>query len=131
VTRAFTGIRIIDFTQVLAGPFATQQLAQLGADVIKIEQPGSGDQTRGLMAGSSDPGMAPSFLTCNLGKRSMTLNLKAPEARAIVVALVRGADVVVENFTPGVMSRLGFDYAKLKSVKPDLIYCSISGYGQT
>jgi crotonobetainyl-CoA:carnitine CoA-transferase CaiB-like acyl-CoA transferase len=131
VTRAFTGIRIIDFTQVLAGPFATQQLAQLGADVIKIEQPGSGDQTRGLMAGSSDPGMAPSFLTCNLGKRGMTLNLKAPEARTIVVALVRGADVVVENFTPGVMERLGFDYATLKAVKPDLIYCSISGYGQT
>jgi CoA:oxalate CoA-transferase len=130
VTRAFTGIRVIDFTQVLAGPFATQQLAQLGADVIKIEQPGSGDQTRGLMAGSSDPGMAPSFLTCNLGKRSITLNLKAPEARAIVVALVRGADVVVENFTPGVMARLGFDYATLKAVKPDLVYCSISGYGQ-
>jgi crotonobetainyl-CoA:carnitine CoA-transferase CaiB-like acyl-CoA transferase len=131
VTRAFTGIRIIDFTQVLAGPFATQQLAQLGADVIKIEQPGSGDQTRGLMAGSSDPGMAPSFLTCNLGKRSITLNLKAPEARAIVFSLVRGADVVVENFTPGVMERLGFDYAALEAIKPDLVYCSISGYGQT
>jgi crotonobetainyl-CoA:carnitine CoA-transferase CaiB-like acyl-CoA transferase len=83
------------------------------------------------MAGSSDPGMAPSFLTCNLGKRSITLNLKAPEARAIVIALVRGADVVVENFTPGVMKRLGFDYATLRTVKPDLVYCSISGYGQT
>src|SRR5262245_3891971 len=83
------------------------------------------------MAGSSDPGMAPSFLTCNLGKRSITLNLKAAGAHAIVNALVRGADVVVENFVPGVMQRLGFDYATLKKIKPDLIYCSISGYGQT
>jgi crotonobetainyl-CoA:carnitine CoA-transferase CaiB-like acyl-CoA transferase len=131
MTRAFTGIRIIDFTQVLAGPFATQQLAQLGADVIKIEQPGSGDQTRGLMAAATDAGMAPSFLTCNIGKRSVTLNLKAPEARAIVFALVRSADVVVENFTPGVMKRLGLDYPALSAIKPDLVYCSISGYGQT
>ncbi len=131
MTRAFEGIRVIDFTQVLAGPFATQQLAQLGADVIKIEQPGSGDQTRGLMPGSDDAGMSPSFLTCNIGKRSLTLNLKAPEARAIVQALVRNADVVVENFTPGVMQRLGFDYATLAALKSNLIYCSISGYGQS
>ena len=117
MTRAFDGIRVIDFTQVLAGPFATQQLAQLGADVIKIEQPGSGDQTRGLMPGSDDAGMSPSFLTCNIGKRSLTLNLKAPEARAIVHALVSTADVVVENFTPGVMQRLGFDYATLRRVE--------------
>jgi crotonobetainyl-CoA:carnitine CoA-transferase CaiB-like acyl-CoA transferase len=131
VARAFDGIRIIDFTQVLAGPFATAQLAHLGADVIKIEQPGSGDQTRGLMAGSADAGMSPSFLTCNLGKRSLTLNLKAPEAQAIVHALVRTADVVVENFTPGVMRRLGFGYETLHALKPDLVYCSISGYGQS
>lgn len=131
MTRAFDGIRVIDFTQVLAGPFATQQLAQLGADVIKIEQPGSGDQTRGLMPGSDDAGMSPSFLTCNIGKRSLTLNLKAPEARAIVEALVRTADVVVENFTPGVMQRLGFDYATFAALTPNLIYCSISGYGQS
>jgi CoA:oxalate CoA-transferase len=130
VARAFDGIRVIDFTQVLAGPFATQQLAQLGADVIKIEQPGTGDQTRGLMPGTDDAGMSPSFLTCNLGKRSLTLNLKAPQARAIVHALVRTADVVVENFVPGVMQRLGFDDASLMAIKPDLIYCSISGYGQ-
>jgi CoA:oxalate CoA-transferase len=130
LARAFDGIRVIDFTQVLAGPFATQQLAQLGADVIKIEQPGSGDQTRGLMPDSDDAGMSPSFLTCNIGKRSLTLNLKAPQARAIVHALVRTADVVVENFTPGVMKRLGFDYATFAALKPDLVYCSISGYGQ-
>jgi len=131
VARAFDGIRVIDFTQVLAGPFATQQLAQLGADVIKIEQPGTGDQTRGLMPGTDDAGMSPSFLTCNIGKRSLTLNLKAPQARAIVHALVRTADVVVENFTPGVMQRLGFDYPALRALKPNLIYCSISGYGQS
>ena len=131
MARAFDGIRVIDFTQVLAGPFATQQLAQLGADVIKIEQPVTGDQTRGLMPGADDVGMSPSFLTCNLDKRSLTLNLKAPEASAIVHALVRTADVVVENFTPGVMKRLGFDYASLAVVKPNLVYCSISGYGQS
>ncbi len=131
MARAFDGIRVIDFTQVLAGPFATQQLAQLGADVIKIEQPGTGDQTRGLMPGTDDAGMSPSFLTCNIGKRSLTLNLKAPQARAIVHALVRTADVVVENFTPGVMQRLGFEYETLNTLKPDLVYCSISGYGQS
>jgi crotonobetainyl-CoA:carnitine CoA-transferase CaiB-like acyl-CoA transferase len=128
---AFEGVRVIDFTQVLAGPFATAQLAELGADVIKIEQPGTGDQTRGLMAGKEDAGLSPSFLTCNIGKRSLTLNLKAPEARAIVEALVRTADLVVENFVPGVMDRLGFGWQALRALKPDLVYCSISGYGQS
>jgi crotonobetainyl-CoA:carnitine CoA-transferase CaiB-like acyl-CoA transferase len=131
MARAFEGIRILDFSQVLAGPFATAQLAQLGADVIKIEQPGTGDQTRGLMAAKGDVGMSPSFLTCNIGKRSLTLNLKSATARTIVEALVRTADAVVENFTPGVMERLGFGYESLKPHRPDLIYCSISGYGQS
>ena len=130
MARAFDGIRIIDFTQVLAGPFATQQLAQLGADVIKIEQPGSGDQTRGLMS-DDQHGMSPSFLTCNLGKRSVTLNLKEPEAIEIAVALVRTAHAVVENFKPGVMERLGLGYAVLSEANPSLVYCSISGYGQS
>ena len=139
MTQAFSGIRVIDFTQVLAGPFAAQQLAQLGADVIKIEQPGLGDMTRGLLVGGSDEkaqaagdlGMAPSFLTCNLGKRAITLNLKHAAAATIVHALVRSADVVVENFTAGVMQRLGFDYTSLRAIRPDLVYCSISGFGQT
>jgi len=130
MSAAFEGIRIIDFSQVLAGPFATAQLAELGADVVKIEQPGTGDQTRGLMAGREDVGLSPSFLTCNIGKRSLTLNLKTPEARAIVAGLVKSADVVVENFTPGVMDRLGFGWDALRAIKPDLVYCSISGYGQ-
>lgn len=128
--QAFTGLRILDFTQVLAGPFATQQLAQLGADVIKIEQPGVGDITRGLMSADSD-GMGPSFLTCNLGKRSLAVDLKAPQAKEIIYALVRTSDAVVENFKPGTIERLGFGYETLREIKPDLIYASISGYGQT
>lgn len=128
--QAFTGLRIIDFTQVLAGPFATQQLAQLGADVIKIEQPNAGDITRGLMSSGSD-GMAPSFLTCNLGKRAITLDLKHPKAKEIVHRLVASADAVVENFKPGTIDKLGFGYEALKAIKPDLVYASISGYGQS
>ena len=102
--QAFSGLRILDFTQVLAGPFATQQLAQLGADVIKIEEPAAGDITRGLMSAASD-GMAPSFLTCNLGKRSFTLDLKQPQAKAIVFKLVEHSDALVENFKPGTIER--------------------------
>ena len=127
--QAFTGLRIIDFTQVLAGPFATQQLAQLGADVIKIEQPGAGDITRGLMSTGSD-GMAPSFLTCNLGKRAITLDLKHTKAKEVIHRLVATADAVVENFKPGTIDRLGFGYEALKAIKPNLVYASISGYGQ-
>ena len=129
-TRALSGIRILDFTQVLAGPFATQQLAQLGADVIKIEQREVGDITRGLLSSGAD-GMAPSFLTCNLGKRSLTLDLKHSGARAIIHKLVETSDAVVENFKPGTIERLGFGYDDLCTIKPDLIYASISGYGQT
>ena len=133
MSQPFAGLRVIDFTQVLAGPFATQQLALLGADVIKIEQPGVGDQTRELMNNGwlQGSGASPAFLSLNVGKRSLTLDLKAPAARDIVLALVREADVVVENLRPGAMQRLGFDYPALAAVRPDLIYCSISGYGQT
>ena len=128
--QALTGVRILDFSQVLAGPFATQQLAQLGAQVIKIEQPVGGDMTRGLMSSSSD-GMAPSFLSANLGKRSLALDLKNPDAREIVHKLVAQADVVVENFKPGTIERLGYGYDALRAIKPDLVYASISGFGQT
>ena len=129
-TQAFTGLRILDFTQVLAGPFATQQLAQLGADIIKIEQPEVGDITRGLLSSGAD-GMAPSFLTCNLGKRSLTLNLKHPSAKEIIFKLTETSDAVVENFKPGTIEKLGFGYESLKSIKPDIVYASISGYGQS
>lgn len=128
--QAFSGVRIVDFSQVLAGPFATQLLAQLGAQVIKIEQPIGGDMTRGSMSATS-AGMAPSFLTANLGKRSLSLDLKNPDAKKIVEALVAQADVVVENFKPGTIERLGFGYEALKAIKSDLIYASISGFGQT
>lgn len=133
MTQAFSGVRIIDFTQVLAGPFATQQLALLGAEIIKIEQPGHGDQTRGLMndATNAAAGMSPAFMTCNMGKRSLTLDLKSAGAKEIVQRLVQDADVVVENFKAGVMDRLGFGYTAMRQLKADLIYCSISGYGQT
>ena len=129
--QAFDGIRILDFTQVLAGPFGVMQLALLGAEVIKIEQPNTGDQTRGLMNTGADTGMSPSFLGMNLNKQSLTLNLKSAEAVEIIKGLVSSSDVVVENFKAGTMERLGLSYDDLKLIKPDLIYCSITGYGQT
>jgi len=126
------GTRILDLTNVLAGPFCCYQLALLGAEVIKVEVPGSGDLARQLGA---DPelnrrGMGASFLAQNAGKRSITLNLKSPRGRAAFGRLAATADAVVENFRPGVMDRLGLGYAALKAVKPDLIYCAISGFGQ-
>jgi crotonobetainyl-CoA:carnitine CoA-transferase CaiB-like acyl-CoA transferase len=131
MTQAFSGIQILDFTQVFAGPFAVMQLALLGADVIKIEQPGTGDQTRGLMNAGNDQNQSPSFLTMNANKRSLTLNLKSPEAVNLIKRLVETTDVVVENFKAGTMTKLGLDYEALKALKPDLIYCSITGYGQS
>ncbi|MCZ6502235.1 MAG: CaiB/BaiF CoA-transferase family protein [Gammaproteobacteria bacterium] len=130
MSQAFEGIRIIDFTQVLAGPFAVMQLALLGADVIKVEQPGIGDQTRGLMT-DKNQGMSPSFMGMNLNKKSITLNLKSSEAIEIVKKMVKIADVVVENFKAGTMERMGLGYEDLTPIKPDLIYCSVTGYGQT
>ena len=126
------GLRVLDLTNVLAGPFCCYQLAQLGAEVIKVETPGTGDLARQLGA---DPelnrrGMGASFLAQNAGKRSITLNLKNAKAREAFLRLVKTADVVVENFRPGVMERLGLGYDALKAAKPDLIYCAISGFGQ-
>ena len=126
------GTRVLDLTNVLAGPFCCYQLAQLGADVIKVEMPGSGDLARQLGA---DPelnrrGMGASFLAQNAGKRSITLNLKHDQGRQVFLRLAATADVVVENFRPGVMDRLGLGYAALKAIKSDLIYCAISGFGQ-
>src|SRR5262249_4973201 len=126
------GARILDLTNVLAGPFCCYQLAQLGGDVIKVEVPGSGDLARQLGA---DPAlnrvhMGASFLAQNAGKRSITVNLKSPKGREVFTRLVATADVVVENFRPGVMDRLGLGYAALKKTKRDIIYCAISGFGQ-
>ena len=129
--QAFSGVRILDFSQVLAGPFAVMQLALQGADVIKVEQPRTGDSTRGLMNEGQDDSMSPSFMGMNLNKKSLTLNLKKPDALNIISKLIPNTDVVVENFKSGTMGRMGLDYESLKIMKPDLIYCSVTGYGQT
>lgn len=131
--KLLEGVRVIDLTNVLAGPFCCYQLAQLGADVLKVEVPGSGDLARQLGA---DPDlnkrlMGASFVAQNAGKRSMTINLKSPAGKEVFRRLVAKADVAVENFRPGVMNRLGLGYDALKQVKPSLIYCAISGFGQS
>ena len=126
------GIRVLDLTNVLAGPFCCHQLVHQGAEVIKVEVPGSGDLARQLGADAelNAKGMGVSFLAQNAGKRSLTLNLKAPEGKALFRRLVATADVVVENFRPGVMERLGLGFESLKEARPDLVYCAISGFGQ-
>ncbi len=130
--RLLEGIRVLDLTNVLAGPFCCYQLATLGADVIKVEVPGTGDLARELGA---DPLlnkrlMGTSFLAQNAGKRSITLNLKSAAGKQVFQRLVATAQVVVENFRPGVMHRLGLDYPVLRQANPGLIYCAISGFGQ-
>lgn len=128
MAQPFTGIRVIDFTQVLAGPFATQQLAQHGAEVIKVEPPGTGDMTRNLMAGKKG---SPSFYTCNIGKKSITLDMKGVAAGPVLERLIPSADVFIQGFRPGVMQRLGYDYDAVRALKPDIIYASVSGFGQS
>ena len=127
------GVRVLDLTNVLAGPFATLHLALLGAEVIKIERPGSGDLARklGTLTELNEQLMGTSFLAQNANKKSMTLNTKSPEGKEIFKKLVQDADVLVENFRPGVMERLGLSYDVLKEINPGLIYCAISGFGQT
>jgi CoA:oxalate CoA-transferase len=126
------GIRVLDLTNVLAGPFCCYQLAQVGADVIKVEQPGTGDLARQLGADTelNDRLMGASFLAQNAGKRSITVNLKHPEGRALFMRLVATGDVLVENFRPGVMERLGLGYETLAAENPRLVYCAISGFGK-
>ena len=132
MSKPFAGVRILDFTRYLAGPYGTYQLALLGADVVKIESR-EGDDTRGQLADRvwAERKMAPSFLAVNGNKRSITLDLRRPEAVEIVKRLVIGADVVWENFRGGVMDRLGLGYEALSAVNPRLIYCAVSGFGQT
>lgn len=126
------GVRVLDLTNVLAGPFCCYQLAQLGADAIKIEVPASGDLARQLGADAelNRNLMGASFLAQNAGKRSLTINLKNSSGKEIFRRLVATADVLVENFRPGVMDRLGLGYSELKKIKPGLVYCAISGFGQ-
>jgi len=126
-------VRILDLTNVLSGPFATMHLALLGAEVIKVENPEGGDLARklGNVSNLNKQLMGTSFLAQNANKKSLTLNLKVDEAKKIFRELVKTADVLVENFRPGVMERLGFSYQKLTEINPKLIYCAISGFGQT
>jgi crotonobetainyl-CoA:carnitine CoA-transferase CaiB-like acyl-CoA transferase len=134
MSQTFDGVRVVDFTQVLSGPYATLQMALQGADVVKIEQPGMGDQSRHMLPGDgifADAAMSAMFLGVNAGKRSMTLDLKHEQAKAVVHRLVKGADVLVENFKAGTMDRMGFGYQAMRSVNPRLIYCSVTGYGQS
>ncbi len=133
MSRAFDGMRVIDFTQVLSGPYLTLQLALLGAEVIKVEPPQGGDQMRDRMLPSplADRGMASAFLALNHSKRSLALDLKNPRGRQIALDLIRTADVVVHNFRAGVIDRLDLGWETVRAVNPRLVYLSLTGYGST
>ncbi|MCI0781915.1 MAG: CoA transferase [Chloroflexi bacterium] len=127
--KALEGIRVLDLTRALAGPFCTLMLGDNGADVIKVEMPGSGDDTRKW--GPPFIGEESAyFLSINRSKRSLTLNLREPQAKEIFLKLAENSDVLVENFTPGVMERFGLGYDEVKQTNPKIVYCSISGFGQ-
>ena len=128
--NALGGLRVLDLTRALAGPYCTMMLGDYGADVIKIELPGTGDDTRGW-APPFIGDQSAYFLTINRNKRSMTLNLRHAEGKRIFMQIAKNADVVVENFTPGVVDRLGIHYEAVKQVNPGIVYCSVSGFGQT
>jgi len=131
--KLLDGIRVLDLTNVLSGPFATLHLAWMGAEVIKIENPNAGDLARklGCVPEYNQKLMGTSFLAQNANKKSLTLNLKIDEAKDIFKKLIPTSHIVVENFRPGVMDRLGIGYDVLKQINPKLIYCAISGFGQT
>jgi crotonobetainyl-CoA:carnitine CoA-transferase CaiB-like acyl-CoA transferase len=124
------GIRVLDVSQVMAGPFACMMLADMGADVIKVEPP-TGDQTRGAMGFKMKGPDSMGFLNMNRNKRSVTLDLKSEEGREAFYALARTADVIVENYRPGAVKRLGIDYESIKAINPKIVYVSISGFGQS
>ncbi|MBN9411210.1 MAG: CoA transferase [Burkholderiales bacterium] len=129
MTQALKGIQVLDFTHVLAGPIATNHLALQGADVIKVES-AAGDTMRNYGGQAFADGLAPSFVSVNAGKRSIVLDLKRGDHLDIARRLVARADVVMENFRPGVMDRLGLGYDACRALRPDIVYCSVSGFGQ-
>jgi CoA:oxalate CoA-transferase len=122
-------LRVIDLSRILAGPFASMILADMGADVIKIEEPSFGDESRGF--GPFKDGFSAYFISINRGKRSMTLNLKEKKGKEILKELVKKADILLENYRPGTMKRLGLDYETLRVINPRIIYAACSGFGQT
>jgi crotonobetainyl-CoA:carnitine CoA-transferase CaiB-like acyl-CoA transferase len=127
---ALEGVRVLDFTQMMMGPWATQFLGDMGAEVIKIERPGSGEWERGLRAmGELIAGQSPFFLAMNRNKKSVSLNLKDPQAREIVLKLAETCDLVTENFRPGVLDRLGMGYEDLRGVNPSIVYVAGTGFG--
>jgi crotonobetainyl-CoA:carnitine CoA-transferase CaiB-like acyl-CoA transferase len=131
---ALQGLRVLDLTRLLPGPVATLRLAEMGADVLKIEPPGAGDASRVMMQSAVDevaarPGAF--YRLVNRGKRETRLDLKTESGRAVLLALARDADVLVESFRPGVMDRLGLGYEALRQINPNLVYCAITGYGTT
>ena len=127
--RPLEGIRVIDLSRVLAGPYAALLLADMGAEVVKVEEPGRGDDTRAWPPFQG--GEATYFMSVNRGKKSLTLNMKHPEGKAILRRLLEGADVLLENFRPGTLERLGFGYPAVRTLNPRLVYCSISGFGES
>jgi len=122
-----SGIRVVDLTRILAGPFCAGMLADMGADVVKVETPGIGDPLRGQ--GATKDGLSWYFAGFNRNKRSLSLNLRSDEGRAVLARLIAQSDVLVENFRPGVLAQMGFGEARLRQLKPDLVYCNISGFG--
>jgi formyl-CoA transferase len=129
VKQTLSGVKVVDLTRVMTGPYCTMMLGDMGADVVKIEQPGKGDDTRAWGPPFID-GESAYYLSVNRNKRSITLNLKSDEGREIVWKLIEQGDVVVENFSPGTAARLGLDYESVRARRPDIVYCSISGFGQ-
>ncbi|MBI3636210.1 MAG: CoA transferase, partial [Candidatus Rokubacteria bacterium] len=129
VQRPLEGVRVLDLTRVLAGPFGAMMLADMGADVVKIEEPGKGDDTRKWPPFVG--GEATYFMAVNRGKRSVTLNLKSPLGVGLLKKLVAKSDVLMENFRTGTMEKLGLGWAALRTVNPRLVYCSISGFGES
>jgi crotonobetainyl-CoA:carnitine CoA-transferase CaiB-like acyl-CoA transferase len=127
---ALQGIRVVDFSHFIAGPFATMILADMGAEVIKIEAPGRGDDLRRYPPVHPELKHGAPFLWTNRNKRSLAIDLKSPEGVAIARELIATADVVVENFSTGVMERFGLDYESCRKVRPEIIYCSVSAYGR-
>lgn len=128
--KPLEGIRVLDLTRVLAGPFCTMILADMGADIIKVEQPGKGDDTRAFGPPFTQ-GESAYFLSINRNKRSITLDIKSDAGKEVLRRLIKRSDVLVENFRPGALKRLGFDYAGASAINPRLIYASVSGFGQT